>query len=88
VNEIKGATTLRGVQVSVHPGGSLVELSLSRTALALGAEALAATVLEAVSSAKATADGRARVALAAAGADLSVLGPVEEFAIPTTWRVS
>jgi hypothetical protein len=78
------------VTVSVHPGGSLAELALTREALAQGPSALAATVLEAVATATSEADQRARKALALVGADLTVLGPVEEpdVTVPTTWRVS
>lgn len=87
---IKGDATLRGVTVSVHPGGALASLELSRTALAQGPSALASTVLEAVAAATASANKETRKALALAGADLSVLGPVEEpdFTVPDTWRVS
>lgn len=87
---IEGAVTLRGVTVSVHPGGSLASLSLSTAALAQGPAELASAVLAAVDAATAQADKLTRQALAAAGADLSVLGPVEEpeFTVPETWRVS
>jgi DNA-binding protein YbaB len=90
VKEITGTATQRGVSVSVHPGGSLAELTLTRTAINLGADDLAAAVLAAVSQATKDADKQARHALAAAGADLSVLGPVEEpeCTVPDTWRVS
>lgn len=89
MTHITGDATLRGVTVSVHPGGSLAELSLTREALAQGPEALAATVLSAVATATAEADSRARKTLALAGADLSVLGPIEEpdFTVPDTWRL-
>lgn len=88
MKEIKATAALSGVSVSVHPGGSLTDLVLSHTALGLGAEKLAATVLAAVAKATDEADRQARQALAAAGVDLSVLGPVEEFTVPDTWRVS
>jgi DNA-binding protein YbaB len=90
VKEIKATAALRGVSVSVHPGGSLTDLALSHTALSLSTEELAATVLAAVAKATEEADRQARQALAAAGADLSVLAPVEEpeFTVPDTWRVS
>jgi hypothetical protein len=90
VTEIRGAARQDGVSVSVHPGGSLAELALTRAALALGPDDLATAVLSAVAAATDEADRRTRQALAAAGADLSVLGPVEEpeFTVPQTWRVS
>jgi hypothetical protein len=90
VSQIKGDATVRGVTVSVHPGGALASLSLSREALAHGPSALASTVLEAVASATASANDHTRKALALAGVDLSVLGPVEDpdFTVPETWRVS
>lgn len=90
MREITGDATLRGVTVSVHPGGALAALSLSREALAQDPSALASAVLEAVAAATESANRQARKALALAGADLSVLGPVEEpdFTVPDTWRVS
>jgi DNA-binding protein YbaB len=90
VREITGDATLRGVTVSVHPGGALASLSLSREALAQDPSALASAVLDAVATATTEANDRTRKALALAGADLSVLGPVEEpdFTVPETWRVS
>jgi hypothetical protein len=90
VTQIKGDATLRGVTVSVHPGGALASLELSRAALAQDPASLASAVLEAVATATASANDRTRKALALAGADLSVLGPVEEpdFTVPETWRVS
>jgi DNA-binding protein YbaB len=90
VTEIRGAATRQGVSVAVHPGGSLAELTLTKTALDLGADDLAATVLAAVAEATDEANRQTRQALAAAGVDLSVLGPVEEpeFTVPETWRVS
>ena len=90
MSDITGDVSVRGVTVSVHPGGALASLSLSREALSQDPSALASTVLEAVAAATATANDRTRKALALAGADLSVLGPVEEpeFSVPETWRVS
>ncbi len=86
---IEGTVTLRGVTVSVHPGGALSSLTLSPKALAQAPAELAAAVLAAVATATEAADKRTRQALAAAGADLSVLAPVEEpeTTVPETWRV-
>ncbi len=91
---IEGTATLRGVTVSVHPGGALSSLTLSPKALAqapaeLAAAVLAAAVLAAVATATDAADKRTRRALAAVGADLSVLAPVEEpeTTVPESWRV-
>lgn len=90
MTHITGDATLRGVTVTVHPGGALAALTLSRAALSQDPAALASTVLEAVATATAAADRHTRKALALAGADLSVLGPVEEpdVLVPDTWRVS
>ena len=97
-SEIKGHAAHRGVAVSVHPGGSLAELTLSPSALDLGASVLAESVLEAVAEATAQANQRTKHALreALVGLDLTVLGLDQsetltervESTTPDTWQAS
>jgi hypothetical protein len=65
MNEITGtAQAHRGaIMVEVFPGGALSSLTLSKPALALGAEALAASILDAVAEATTLANLRTRHAL-------------------------
>lgn len=96
MSEIKGAVSRRGVSVEVHPGGAMTALALTPAALELGASALAAAVVEAVSEATALANQRTKHALreALVGLDLPTLGLSQpaaltervESTVPDTWR--
>ncbi len=97
MSEITGQSTLRGVTVTVHPGGALTALALSPAALSLGASALASTVVEAVATATAVANQRTKHALRQAlkGVDPAAVGLTHEATlteqvestVPTTWRL-
>lgn len=96
MSEIKGAVTRRGVSVEVHPGGAMTALTLTPAALELGAAALAAAVVDAVSEATALANQRTKHALreALVGLDLpslahsTALTERVESTVPDTWRAS
>jgi len=100
MSEITGSRTTGGVTVEVHPGGALSSLALTRAALALGPDALAATIIGAVAEAAAVANQRTRHALRHAldgltDRELTALGlhqdaeltELAESTTPDTWRV-
>ncbi|GAB3463971.1 hypothetical protein [Actinophytocola sediminis] len=100
MSEITASRTTDGVTVEVHPGGALSSLSLTRHALALGQDALAATIVATVAEATAVANQRTKHALrdALTGLDersLTALGLHQDAAtteraestVPDTWSV-
>jgi DNA-binding protein YbaB len=97
VSDIRGAATLRGVQVEVCPGGGLAGLTLTQQAVDQGAATLADTVVEAIAQATAQANQRTKHALreVLTGVDPAVLGLTQseshteqaESTVPDSWRL-
>ena len=97
MSDIRGAATLRGVQVEVCPGGGLSGLTLTQEAVDQGAIALAGTVVEAIAQATAQANQRTKHALrdVLTGVDPAVLGLTQseshteqaESTVPDSWRL-